>query len=283
MTEPSRTPRRIADGLLCAAPLLAVALAGVRVERPGATNLAIGAVLFVLVACATWLVGARRLAARKQTAQRLAAAGTLLVLPFALIVLFWVGLGPPWEATLPENRMRYVVLLADAMAVAAGFVVLAALLRDAGERFHASLASAANLLATIAYLVWMSLQAGAYTVALRDGELSPVIVALTDLTEVLLFVACVATYLATAAFAASLACAGWLGRGSARIYIALALAALVFIVVRGLSFPDPSAGNSPWYLRPGFIAGIPAIPWLMPYYLGLVALRRAGAEPSDAA
>ena len=49
-----------------------------------------------------------------------------------------------------------------------------------------------------------------------------------------------------------------------RAYVILNLVALVFIVIRGLSFPDPNGGATPWYTQPGFIAGIPAVPWVMP-------------------
>ena len=31
-------------------------------------------------------------------------------------------------------------------------------------------------------------------------------------------------------------------------------------------------------VRPGFVAGIPAVPWIMPFLLGVVVLRRAGDE-----
>jgi hypothetical protein len=47
-------------------------------------------------------------------------------------------------------------------------------------------------------------------------------------------------------------------------------------VMRGMSFPNPAALSTPWYTRPGFIAGIPAVPFIMPFLLGVVSLRRAG-------
>ena len=54
--------------------------------------------------------------------------------------------------------------------------------------------------------------------------------------------------------------------------------ALLFLVMRGLSFPNHTAVSTPWYTSPGFIAGIPAVPWIMPFLLGVVLLRRAGDE-----
>ena len=95
---------------------------------------------------------------------------------------------------------------------------------------------------------------------------------------ILLDVACLLTYLATAAFAASFGRIRWLGRGATRAYVAANLIALLCLVLRGMSFPDPAALSTPWYTRPGFVAGIPAIPFIMPFLLGVVLLRRAGDE-----
>ena len=96
--------------------------------------------------------------------------------------------------------------------------------------------------------------------------------------SVLEFAACISTYIATAAFAASLGQARWLRLGAARVFITVALLLVVLIVMRGLSYPELSGDTAPWYFRAGFIAGIPAVPWIMPCLLGVVVLRRAGAE-----
>ena len=68
----------------------------------------------------------------------------------------------------------------------------------------------------------------------------------------------------------------WLGRGATRAYVIANLLFLVLIVVKGLSYPDPTANSALWYLNLGFIAGIPAVPWIMPYLFGVVLLHRAG-------
>src|SRR5207247_6925693 len=81
-------------------------------------------------------------------------AGTLLVTPFALVALLWVGLGGPWQATAAENQMRYLVLIVMATAIAAGFVVLREALSEAGERFYATLGFAAIMLSGPLYLIW---------------------------------------------------------------------------------------------------------------------------------
>jgi hypothetical protein len=187
-------------------------------------------------------------------------AGGFLIVPFALISLLWVGLGPPWGSTPTENVMRYLALLVSAIAVSGGFVVLKEALSEAGERCYSTLGFAATMPAGAAYLIWMSFVLGAHLVKVRDGHVPPAIVSLNDALDVLLDVACVLTYLATAAFAVSFGRTGWLGRGATRAYVVANLIALLCLVTRGVSFPDPAALSTPWYTRPGFVAGIPAGP-----------------------
>jgi len=242
----------------------------------------IGAALFVSLILAAWVLGARAIRTGTEAEQRLAWAGGLLIVPFALIALFWVGLGPPWVATPAENVMRYFVLLASSIAVTLGFLILKEALRDSGERTYSTLGSAAAILAGCAYLVWMCFMIGDFVGQVRDGHAPPMIVGLNDVLDVLLDVACLLTYLATAAFAASFGRSSWFGRSAARAYVGLSLIASLFLVVRGIAFPDPTSLSTPWYTQPGFIAGIPAIPFIMPFLLGVLLLRRVGdgADPS---
>ena len=104
---------------------------------------------------------------------------------------------------------------------------------------------------------------------------------LGDVFGVLEFVGCVLTYLATAAFAASLGQTRWLGRGAARAYVTASLVLLLLVVMGGVYVPEVSTHTAPWYTRPGVIARIPAIPWIMPFLLGVVLLRRAGDEQRE--
>ena len=270
--------RRVCYGFLCAAPFVAGALVAARPLRVPGVYHAIGLVQFSALAFAAWSLGLRVLKRGGDDRRRLAIAGALLLAPIALTALFWVGLVPPWVATAPENRMRYLVLLAGAMTVACGFIVLKESLCAAGEGLYSTLGFATNIFAGAAYLFWVTTRVAAYVAIIREGQVPPAIVPFLDMIDALLFAACVLTYLTVAAFAASMGRAGWLGRRAARIFVGLNLTALVFIMIRGLSFPDPMAGATPWYLQPGFIAGIPAVPWIMPFLLGVVVLRRAGAD-----
>lgn len=263
---------------LCISPLVIGVLAGVRDLRIPGIHQILGGVLFLSIVIAAWLLGGRAIKFGADDGRRFALAGGLLLAPWAVISLLWVGLGTPWDATPAENRMRYLVLLFGSIAVTFAFVVIERLLSEAGERFYSTLGFAANILAGAAYLIWTSFQIGAYVEKVRIGQMSPAVVALSSVFDVLLFAACVLTYFATAAFAASFGQTKWLRRGAARAYIITSFAALLFIGLRGLSFPDPTAGSTPWYINLGFIAGIPAVPWIMPFLLGVVLLRRAGEE-----
>ena len=271
------SPRRLSYVFLCLVPVLAIGFAGVRALRIPGVYTIIGAALFLPTAMAVWTLGARAVRSGTEANQRLAFAGGFLIVPFALVALFWVGLGPPWVATPPENVMRYLVLLVSSIAVTIGFVVLKEALGEAGERSYSTLGFAAAMLAGCAYLLWMCFLIGECVANVRDGKVPPTIAALSDVLEILLDVACLLTYLATTAFAASFGRARWIGRGATRAYVALNLIALLCLVVRGVSFQNPVAATA-WYTQPGFVVGIPAIPFIMPFLLGVVLLWRAARE-----
>ena len=146
--------QRISYAFLCAMPFIAFGAVAVRPLRiPGVYHV-IGGVLFAAISIAAWTLGARAIRADVQSRRQLALAGALLVTPFTLVALLWVGIGPPWVATAAENQMRYLVLLVMATAAAGGFVVLKEALSEAGERFYSTLGFAAVMLAGPLYLIW---------------------------------------------------------------------------------------------------------------------------------
>jgi hypothetical protein len=275
------TVRRGSYVFLCVVPFLTFVVAGVHAFRVPGVYQAVGVAYFAAIAIAAWALGARAIRAGAQDRRSLGLAGTLLVIPFALVALLWVGLGPPWQANVPENQMRYLVLIVMATALAGGFVVLREALSEAGERFYATLGFAAIMLSGPLYLIWNTFAFAAYFGKEHTGQVPAAIVSLGDMLDLLLFVAGFLTYLATAAFAASLGRVQWLGRGAARAFMIVNGVALLFLVIRGLQFPDPRALSAPWYTSPGFIVGIPAVPFIMPFLLGVVLLRRAGEKQSQ--
>jgi hypothetical protein len=201
----------------------------------------------------------------------------MLVTPFLLMGALWVGLGTPWDATVSENEMRYLVLLAMAVAESVGFILAAWAISADGERMFAPLAGAAMSLAGPLYLVWSVLMFAAFSARARDGTLPSVFSALDEALDVMLFTAGALTYVAGLLLAASMGRVQWLGRASALTFTIACGVALVFLFNRGLGFLAPADLDSSWYAAPGFVAGIPAVPFIVPCWLGVVLLRRAGA------
>jgi hypothetical protein len=273
------TVRRVSYVFLCIVPFLTFVVVGVRAFRVSGVYQVVGVAYFAAIAIAAWTLSAGAIRADVQGRRLLSMAGTLLVTPFALVALLWVGLGGPWQATASENQMRYLVLIVMASAIAGGFVVLREVLSQAGERFYATLGFAAIMLSGPLYLIWNIFAFAAFFGKEHAGEMPAAIVSLRDMLDLLLFVAGFLTYLATAAFAASLGRVQWLGRGAARAFMIVNAVALLFLVIRGVQYPDGRA--TPWYTSPGFIVGIPAVPFIMPFLLGVVLLRRAGEEQSQ--
>lgn len=270
--------QRISYVFLCATPFLVIIAAAVRALRiPGVYHV-IGVVLFAAIASAAWTLGARTIRADVQGRRLLGLAGILLVTPFALVALLWVGIGGPWAATAAENQMRYLVLIVMASAAAGGLVVLKEALGEAGERFYSTLGFAAIILAGPLYLIWNTFVFGAYFAKGHAGQMPPAFVSLQIGLDILLFLGCALTYVATAAFAASLGRIEWLGRKATLAYIILNFVALFSLVISVLKYPDPAALSAPWYVMPGVFLHVPAVPLIMPFFLGVVLLRRAGDE-----
>ncbi len=270
--------RRASYLILCTIPLLIVPLIGSRALRIPVVYELLGILLFGIVAISTWCLARPAVGTHGEREPLLCPAGALLLTPIALIALLWVGLATPWDATLSENKMRYAVLLAGSVGVTAGFFLLKEALAESGEHRFSTLALAAGSLSGATYVVWSSFQLGDFALRLATGTADPAVTAMNNVFDALLFSASALAYVATAAFAHALCRVSWLGRNASRAYVALNLIALTFLVLRGVSFPSPGDDPAPWFTRPGFVVGIPAIPWFMPYFLGVVLLRRVSTS-----
>src|ERR1700688_3894055 len=105
----NRTARRMGYIFLCTLPFLDLVVVGVRALRIPGIYQAIGGVLFAVIVIAAWILGARVIGSRGAGGRRLALAGALQIVPFAIISLLWVGLGAPFQATTRDNYMRFLV------------------------------------------------------------------------------------------------------------------------------------------------------------------------------
>jgi hypothetical protein len=271
--------RSLSYVVLCASLVAVTVVFGVRVKYTPDVYYAIAGILFTVICFAAWNVGASAIRADVVERRRLAMAGALLITPWALFS-FLAGVGPPGVQTVAENELRYLILLINAMAVAGGLVILKEALSDAGERLYSTLGFAALMIATPLYLVWATIMLSGYRAMAQatSGEVPSWLRLLSDPSDILLFFGGLLTYLATAAFAASMGPVQWLGRKSVRAFVTVCIVAMLCLVLRGLQFPDPAAAATHWYTIPGFVAGIPAIPWIMPCLFGIILLRRAGDD-----
>jgi hypothetical protein len=276
------TVRRVSYVFLCIVPFLSFVVGGVRAFRVPGVYQAVGVAFFAAIAIAAWTLGARAISAADAQGRRLLGlAGTLLVAPFALVALLWVGLGPPWDATAAENQMRYLFLIVMSLAIAGGFVVFREALGEAGERFYSTLGFAAIILAGPLYLIWNAFMFELFFAEAHTGQRPAALASLGKPIGILLDLGAVLIYLATAAFAASLGRTQWLGRRATRAFMIVSFIALLFIMISVLQYPNPAALSTPWYIIPGFVVGIPAVPFIMPFLFGVVLLRRAGEEQSQ--
>ena len=232
---------------------------------------------------AAWFGGARAIVAAEPTRRLQAASGALLVAPFVLFSLL-VGIGPPHDQPPFDNALRFLVLAVDALLVGSGLLVLRQALASTGETFWATLGAAAATWATPLYVTFALIQrvdlvaqinGWSWSTAVNGTlhELTP----LDALSMSALFVGGVLTYLATALFAAALGNAGWLGRRAVGVLIAVSVAAGALLIARGFAYPGLDAAFSHWYSIPGFVAGIPAVPWMLPCAMGVLLLRRAAS------
>ena len=97
--------RRISYLFLCAFPFVALVVGSARPLRTAGVSQVVGVVLFTALAVAAWVVGLRMIRLQAEGPGKLALAGVLLIAPYGIISLLWVGIGAPFQATLSENSL----------------------------------------------------------------------------------------------------------------------------------------------------------------------------------
>ena len=159
----------------------------------------------------------------------------------------------------------------------------------ADERFYSLLGFAATMLAGPLMLIFGTFQLtfGALLAQASSGQPPDWLLPLTRQASLAEDLEVILTYLATAAFAVALLKIGWLGRGTSRVFVGISLFAVLCVTVAAavviqfplgaLRFETASLGVKIAFI-PGFVLGIPAIPFIIPCLIGVNLLRRAGEE-----
>ena len=273
----SRNQRRLNHIALCASLVLVTVLFGVRAAYAHWVYCALVAVQLATLSLTAWKLGLRMVKSQMVEQKVLAVSGGLLLAPWLFFSLL-PGYGRPDEATHVENQFRYLILFINAIAVGGGMVMLRQTLADAGDRFYSTIGFACISIATPLYLVWAAILIQFHRVlnsAIPAGA-TDWIRATADFSDILLFFSGVLTYFATAAYSRALSKTKLIGNNASGVILVVSLVAVVLLTARGLQFPDPAVVFEHWYKIPGWIAGIPAVPWIMPCCIGVSLLKRAG-------
>lgn len=233
----------------------------------------------LLITGAIWILAGNSVNSAKSSNRVLLFPGILLIACDSSASL-GAYMGPPpwppaasWVATLDDQHMRYVALLVAGLLSWAGFGLLTARLREAGERTYSVLGLSVTAISTplfilfnLAALTVYDMQAAQAASSGRAPEWSRPLVALS---LVWLGVYAVLTHLAVALYATALANVGLLGKFGRSFFVILGTIAAVSALVA------VGAGSST--LKEAFFPFmIPAVPLILPYLMGVSIVRRAG-------
>ena len=227
---------------------------------------------------ASWKLGLHVI--NSKTEKRHFAAGAFfLIVPWILVSMFF-GLGPPpetatsWVATATEQQVRYSLLTVAGIFIAFGFTLLKEKLKDEGEKYYSLLGFVAIIIAIPLFILNMLFWGFSLTesfkilVSSNTEKFSEWFNPLRSLFGMISVVEVALTYLAIIFFVVSMNRVGWLAKTSSKIYILISLFAFVLVVLSAF-LPEP-------FVTAGFVVSIPAIPFLMPYFIGVNLLRSTG-------
>jgi len=203
-------------------------------------------------------------------------AGLLLIMPWMLFSIF-AGMGPPpvtmegWLATSTEQQIRYTILIFGGVFALMGFALLKTKLQDQGERIYSVLGYSVLEVAIPLFILNMAFWGYYLTsvfqffVTLPAGTRPDWYPPVKATFYVISVVEVALIYFATFFFAFALKKANILSIRASRYYIFIAIAGILLVLIPS-SWPEP-------FSTAGYLAAIPAIPFIMPYLMGVHLLR----------
>ena len=237
-----------------------------------------------LMIIATWVLGGYVIKTGDEEKKHIAACALFFIVPTMLSSMF-AGLGAPpyeqpkvWVSSATEQLTRYYFLLAMGVLIAFGYAILRDKLKRTPGNFYALLGFVAIQIAIPIFLIDMSFWGFYLTKLYRIMAASSIektpewVLPLRNQFFYINMLVAALVYIATAAFAMSLKKAGWFKPVACHIYILISLVFFLLDVLPPTS-PEPFATLN-------FVVSIPAIPFMLPYFIGINLLRKVGDEPS---
>ncbi|NVM62346.1 hypothetical protein FHW88_000622 [Mucilaginibacter sp. SG538B] len=266
---------------LCLVPLVVMAIAFGVGHISYKTYLPVWIVNACFMITAVWNLGARNFSSDNRETKHQVVTALMLFMPWLFFSIF-AGMGPPpatlqgWVNSAAEQQIRYTILIAGGILFALGSALLKVKLQAAGENLYSVMASAAINLAVPLFIINMAFWGYYFTDAFRvfiklggtkrpdlHGPIKSLFYVIS-IAEVLLM------YLGTVFFAVSLKVTGLFNPVACRYYIIFGLIGMVLVLLPSY-WPEP-------FGTAGFLVAIPAIPFIMPYLIGIHLLKHAKAD-----
>ncbi|AYL95224.1 hypothetical protein [Mucilaginibacter celer] len=204
------------------------------------------------------------------------ASALLLLVPWLLFAIF-AGMGPPpvniagWLTTAATQQTRYTILIVGGICAYLGFGLLKEKFENPGERMYAVLGFALLTIALPLFLLNMAFWGYYLPTTFKGFRLSPTeprpgwYVAFKELFYIIAVTEVALIYLATSFFAVAMKKAKLLSSVSCNWYRGFGIAGIILTIIPP-SWPEPLS-------MAGYLATIPAIPFTMPYLLGVRLLK----------
>lgn len=277
--ERTSTLRRVSQMFLWVAPFISPIL--MLPYRAGGLKLyaLCATALFLLMAGAVYVLVAHSVRTPTTNRRDALLPGVLLVASLGLVAVT-VTTGPPptsaaqWIATQSEQHLRYVGLIVAGLLAWLGFGALTATLQVLGERTFSVLARSVTTISMVLFTLFTLGALTIYDLVMQQRNSgntptwsSPLLILMRSWDSLY----AVLTYLAASLYATALARVGLIGKLGATVFVALGVIASIFAVIATVT-PNQS-GTSTHGL---FVLQIPAVPLILPYFIGVNLIRRAG-------